>query len=121
MKKPTVKADTSASNAKVEQASTDQVSKPAPKTPKPAQKPVTKDTAKADTSAASVASITERVGVTAGSIWHYLDQNGSCSVAKLIRELTEEEKIIQRSIGWLAQEGKISLETIDRVETIALK
>ena len=43
------------------------------------------------------------------------------SVAKLVRELPEEEKIIQRSIGWLAQEGKITLDTVDRVETIALK
>jgi hypothetical protein len=39
----------------------------------------------------------------------------------LVRELPEEEKIIQRSIGWLAQEGKITLDTVDRVETIALK
>jgi winged helix-turn-helix protein DUF2582 len=63
----------------------------------------------------------ERVGLTAGSIWHYLSDNGATPVAKLVREITEEEKIIQRSIGWLAQEGKITLETVDRVETIALK
>ena len=42
-------------------------------------------------------------------------------VAKLVKELTEEEKIIQRSIGWLAQEGKITLDVVDRVETLALK
>jgi Winged helix-turn-helix domain (DUF2582) len=63
----------------------------------------------------------ERVGLTAGSIWHYLSDNGATPVAKLVREITEEEKIIQRSIGWLAQEGKITLDTVDRVETIALK
>lgn len=62
----------------------------------------------------------ERVGLTAGSIWHYLSENGPISVAKLVRELPEEEKIIQRSIGWLAQEGKITLNTIDKVETIGL-
>jgi hypothetical protein len=39
----------------------------------------------------------------------------------LVRELTEEEKIIQRSIGWLAQEGKITLDVVDRIETLALK
>jgi hypothetical protein len=49
-----------------------------------------------------------------------LSDNGSTSVAKLVRDLPEEEKIIQRSIGWLAQEGKIILDTIDRVETIGL-
>ena len=63
----------------------------------------------------------ERVGLTAGSVWRFLDKNGATSVAKLIKELSEEEKIIQRSIGWLAQEGKITLEVVDRVETIALK
>ena len=62
----------------------------------------------------------ERIGLTAGSIWNYLDSNGATPVAKLVRELPEEEKIVQRSIGWLAQEGKITLDTIDRVETIGL-
>jgi hypothetical protein len=50
-----------------------------------------------------------------------LAENGATPVAKLLRELPEEEKIIQRSSGWLAQEGKITLDTVDRVETIALK
>ena len=64
---------------------------------------------------------TERVGLTAGSIWHYLAEHGATPVAKLFRELTEEEKIIQRSIGWLAQEGKITIDIVNRAETIALK
>jgi Winged helix-turn-helix domain (DUF2582) len=63
----------------------------------------------------------ELVGLTAGSIWNYLDKNGPTTVAKLVRELPEDEKAIQRSIGWLAQEGKITLDTIDRAETISLK
>ena len=63
----------------------------------------------------------ELVGMTAGSIWNYLDKNGPTTVAKLVRELPEDEKAIQRSIGWLAQEGKITLKTVDRAETISLK
>ncbi len=66
-------------------------------------------------------SIRERVGLTAGNIWQYLDKNGETTVAKLTKELKEEEKIIQRSIGWLAQEGKITLDIVNRVETVALK
>ena len=66
-------------------------------------------------------SLPERVGLTAGSIWHYLTENGATPVAKLIRELPEDEKTIQRSIGWLAQEDKITLKIIDRAETISLK
>ncbi|PPD32786.1 MAG: hypothetical protein CTY19_10010 [Methylomonas sp.] len=63
----------------------------------------------------------ERVGLTAGSIWHYLSENGATSVAKLLAALDEEEKIIQRSIGWLALEDKISIDTDNRIETISLK
>ena len=63
----------------------------------------------------------EQVGLAAGSIWHYLAENGATSVAKLVNELSEEEKIIQRSIGWLAQEGKITIDVVNRVETLALK
>jgi Winged helix-turn-helix domain (DUF2582) len=87
-----------------------------PKSPKKAQ-------AVASTQVAETPEITlpERVGLTAGNIWHYLSENGPTSVAKLVRELPEEEKVIQRSIGWLAQEGKITLGIIDRVETIGLK
>ena len=65
--------------------------------------------------------IPEQVGSAAGSIWHYLAKNGATSVAKLVNELSEEEKIIQRSIGWLAQEGKITLNVVNRVETLTLK
>ena len=63
----------------------------------------------------------EQVGLAAGSIWHYLAKNGATSVAKLVNELSEEEKIIQRSIGWLAQEGKITLNVVNRVVTLSLK
>lgn len=41
----------------------------------------------------------ELVGTTAGTIWNYLDKNGATTVAKLIRELPENEKSIHRSIG----------------------
>ena len=60
------------------------------------------------------------VGNTAGEIWKYLDENGPTSVAKLIRETKIDEKNIQRGIGWLSQEDKVSLEIINRAETISL-
>ena len=61
------------------------------------------------------------VGTTAGILWAYLDKNGPTTVAKLIRETQIDEKTVQRGIGWLAQEGKISLDVVNRVETLALK
>lgn len=61
------------------------------------------------------------IGINAGTIWQYLDKHGPTTVAKLIRETGVDEKTIQRGIGWLAQEGKVTLELVNRAETISLK
>ena len=94
-----------------------------PKKPSTAPKPPNKTKAVAPKPVVTTTEISpsERVGLTAGVIWHYLADHGATSVAKLIRELPEEEKIIQRSVGWLAQEGKITLDTVNRVEVVSLK
>ncbi|MEY3761096.1 MAG: winged helix-turn-helix domain-containing protein [Methylococcaceae bacterium] len=60
------------------------------------------------------------IGNAAGEIWNYLDKNGATSVAKLTRETKIDEKNIQRGIGWLAQEGKLFIEIINRAETVSL-
>lgn len=107
---------------KTEQAIAEIVTQTKPRKPSPTQKSPgkSKDVAPITEESTTEMTIPERVGLTAGDIWHYLDKYGATTVAKLVRELPEEEKIIQRSIGWLAQEGKIALDTIDRVETISL-
>ncbi len=101
------------------------VVKAAPKIASPKPKaakvePVVESGAKA---APVVVSMHERIGLTAGVIWHHLAENGATPVAKLVYVLPEEEDIIQRSIGWLAQEDKITLSARggDEVETIVLK
>ena len=121
MKKP--KTTTEKPVPKAEQPIATVVTKATPKKPGPDQTSPKKAQAVVPKPVAATPGMTnpERVGLAAGSIWHYLVENGATSVAKLIRELPEEEKIIQRSIGWLAQEGKITLDVIDRVETIVLK
>ncbi len=123
MKKSKTTTEQPAAKAKAEQPIAPVVTKATPKKPSPDQKPAKKAQAVAPKPVAATPEMDmpERVGLTAGNIWHYLAENGATPVAKLIRELPEEEKIVQRSIGWLAQEGKITLDTINRVETIALK
>jgi hypothetical protein len=39
----------------------------------------------------------------------------------LIRETQIDEKLIQRGIGWLAQEDKVAIELVNRAETLSLK
>ena len=123
MKKSKTTTEQPVAKAKAEQPIAPVTTKATPKKPSPDQKPAKKAQAVAPKPVAATPEMDmpERVGLTAGNIWHYLAENGATPVAKLIRELPEEEKIIQRSIGWLAQEDKITLDTIDRVETIALK
>jgi hypothetical protein len=123
MKKPKTTTEKPVPKAKVEQLIATEVTKATPKKPSSDQKTPKKAQSVAPKPVAATPEMTmpERVGLTAGNIWHYLAENGATSVAKLIRELPEEEKIIQRSIGWLAQEGKITLDVVDRIETLALK
>lgn len=121
MKKPKTTIEKPA--PKAEQSIATVATKATPKKPGPDKKTPKKAQAVASEPVPATPEMTvpERVGLTAGSIWHYLVENGASSVAKLVRELPEEEKTIQRSIGWLAKEDKVILETIDRAETISLK
>lgn len=95
------------------------VTQPIPKPARTRAKP-TKSSTNEKGAATIILNLTESVGTAAGSIWRYLNEKGPTAVAKLIKELPEDNKTLQRSIGWLAQEGKITLDTIDRVETIGL-
>ena len=117
MKKPKTTTEKTVPKAKTEQPTTTVAAKATSKKPSPDQKPPNKAQAVTPNPVAATPEMAmpERVGLTAGNIWHYLTENGATPVAKLVRELPEEEKIIQRSIGWLAQEGKITLNTVDQV------
>ncbi len=123
MKKPKTTTEKPVPIANAEQPIATVAAKATPKQSSPTKKTPKKAPIVAPKPVAATPEMTmsERVGMTAGSIWHYLAENGATPVAKLLRELGEEEKIIQRSIGWLAQEGKITLVIVNRIETIALK
>lgn len=60
------------------------------------------------------------IGDNAGKIWEFLDVNGPSSVTKMLNETGLGRNEIQRGIGWLAREGKITIEVNGRNETISL-
>jgi hypothetical protein len=62
----------------------------------------------------------ETIGDAAGIIWTYLNENGPSSVTKITTATGLGKNDIQRAIGWLAREEKISIEVIGRAETISL-
>lgn len=53
--------------------------------------------------------ITE-IGIVAGEIWHYLDENGKVSMSSLISGITADEYLILMSLGWLAREGHVRID-----------
>jgi len=61
------------------------------------------------------------IGEAAGKIWEYLDKNGSASVTKITNETGVSKNDIQRAIGWLLKEDKLSIEMMGRTETLSLK
>jgi hypothetical protein len=94
MKKPKTTIEKPVPKAKAEQPIATVVTKATPKKPSPDQKIPKKAQAVTPkpVAAAPETDIPERVGLTAGNIWHYLAENGETPVAKLVRELPEEEK-----------------------------
>jgi hypothetical protein len=70
---------------------------------------------------ASPIASTERVGSTAGEIWHYLHNNGPQSITKLINSLEAPRDTILQALGWLLREDKISIEDDSRSRLVSLK
>ena len=62
-----------------------------------------------------------QIGITAGKIWSYLDENGKTTITKLVDELGESERAILMGIGWLAREDKLVFSTQGRSTYVALK
>lgn len=65
--------------------------------------------------------MTDAIGIAAGTIWEYLEQNGTASASKISKETGLETKVLQRAIGWLSKEGKLCFEVKGRNELIGLK
>ncbi|MFA6320842.1 MAG: winged helix-turn-helix domain-containing protein [Candidatus Omnitrophota bacterium] len=53
--------------------------------------------------------ITE-IGITAGDIWHYLDNHGKSSLSQVARGIDTEKERVLMSIGWLAREGHVIVD-----------
>jgi len=64
--------------------------------------------------------ITE-IGITAGDIWHYLENHGKSPLSEVIRSIDTERDRVLMSIGWLAQEGHIIVEKREMDYYIYLK
>ena len=41
------------------------------------------------------------IGATAGKVWHLLDEKGSLTIAKLVKEIDSPRDVVMQALGWL--------------------
>ena len=63
-------------------------------------------------------SAVEQIGETAGQIWHFLHEHGSCSITQLVKEVDAPRDVVMQGLGWLAREDKLSIEEDSRGKKI---
>ncbi len=61
------------------------------------------------------------IGRNAGLVWDELNSNGSVTIASLKKSRNLSEVEVQRAIGWLAREDKITFEQKGKGFLIGLK
>ena len=62
----------------------------------------------------------ELIGATAGAVWQCLETNGQMPITKLGKSIDAPRDVVMQAIGWLAREGKISIEEKGRGKLISL-
>ncbi|HUT90566.1 MAG TPA: winged helix-turn-helix domain-containing protein [Thermoguttaceae bacterium] len=63
----------------------------------------------------------EHIGETAGLAWKILSENGSLSMAKLVKAVGGPRDVVMQALGWLAREGKIWIEEDGRTRMVSLR
>ncbi|MDD4631024.1 MAG: winged helix-turn-helix domain-containing protein [Proteiniphilum sp.] len=62
----------------------------------------------------------EKIGFNAGKVWTVLDEAGRQNVKEVKKTTKLTDKDLYAAIGWLAREGKISLEEVEKELYISL-
>ena len=64
---------------------------------------------------------TEQVGVTAGEVWHILNDHGPQTLAQVKKRLNGSGELVGFALGWLAREDKIEISQEKKTFKVALK
>jgi Winged helix-turn-helix domain (DUF2582) len=85
------------------------------------KKIASKSSSNGDASTAAGILGAEQIGMTAGSVWLYLTDNGPTSLTALKKAIDEPSDLILAAVGWLAREEKIEFTVSGKTVTLALK
>ena len=66
-------------------------------------------------------SCVEQIGETAGTIWQILSEDGSLSMAKLVKTVGEPRDTVMQALGWLAREEKLCIDEAGRSRIVSLR
>ena len=63
----------------------------------------------------------ETIGLWAGAVWNALNENDGALGMKALKKATKlKEKELYAAIGWLAREGKVSIDDAEADFTVTL-
>ncbi len=62
----------------------------------------------------------DRIGDIAGKVWHALNSKGSITLTQLSKEVDAPRDLVMQAVGWLAREGKLSVEEKGRTRKVTL-
>lgn len=62
----------------------------------------------------------ERIGINAGKVWTVLDETGRQNVKDVKKTTKLTDKDLYAAVGWLAREGKVAMEEVDKELYISL-
>ena len=63
----------------------------------------------------------EKFGINAGKIWTLLDETGRQNVKDVKKATKLTEKDLYAALGWLAREGKVTVEEDEKEVFVSLK
>ena len=70
---------------------------------------------------ASPVSCVAHIGEIAGIIWRVLSEKGPLTMTKLVKVIGEPRDTVMQALGWLAREGKISIDDEGRNRMVSLQ
>lgn len=56
----------------------------------------------------------EKIGINAGKVWSVLDEKGRQNVKEIKKATKLTDKDLYAALGWLAREGKVTLESEEK-------
>lgn len=62
----------------------------------------------------------DAIGNTAGHVWQFLQQKGVSSLTAVERGVKAPKPMVHMGLGWLAREGKISVQQEGRTVQVRL-